>query len=97
MIKKENFLSKIPSQIPKEIFESIASSENVKIERIISKGQATQKGKWYDQEKNEFVLVLKGNAVIEFDNNEKVSMNEGDYVIIPKHVKHRVTETSKDK
>ena len=55
-----NILKDIPDSIPKEIFETIIKTHNVKIERIISKGQSSPAGFWYDQDMNEWVLVLKG-------------------------------------
>ena len=63
---KENIFSKIPKDIPEELFEKIVESKDVKIERIISRGHTTKEGKWYNQDKNEFVIVLKGYAVIEY-------------------------------
>ncbi|MEK6888897.1 MAG: cupin domain-containing protein [Nanoarchaeota archaeon] len=93
-VKKGNIFSKEPSDKSKEIFETIIQSKNCKIERIISHGQETTKGKWYNQEENEFVIVLKGNAKILFENKETIALKEGDYIDIPKNIKHRVEETS---
>jgi|SRR3989344_7139033 len=92
-MKIKNILSNIPDKIPKEIIETVVSSPNIKIERIISKGHVTSKGKWYNQEKDEFVLIIKGNAELGFENNNLVKMKEGDYLIIPKNTKHRVEKT----
>src|SRR3989344_2072380 len=89
----KNILSNIPNKIPKEIIETIICSPNIKIERIISKGHVTPKGKWYDQDKNEFVLIIKGNAELSFEDNKLVKMKEGDHLIIPRHVKHKVEKT----
>lgn len=94
--KVTNIYKNIPSNIPEELFEIISENENIKIERIISDGHSTPQDYWYDQEKNEFVILLKGNAELLFDNDEKVILNEGDYLIIPKHKKHRVLSTSKE-
>lgn len=93
-MKIKNIFSKIEKNISKEIFESIIKSENIKIERIISKGQTTPNGEWYNQEENEFVLLIKGEAELIFENEEKVNMKKGDYIIIPAHKKHRVEKTS---
>lgn len=92
-MKTSNFFDKISENISKETFETIVQSNNVKIERIISP-PSTEKGGWYDQEENEFVLVLKGDAEMLFENTEKIKMKEGDYIIIPAHKKHRVEKTS---
>lgn len=89
-----NLLHKVKKDIPKEIFETILSSNNIKIERIISKGHTTPKGEWYNQDENEFVLVIKGDAELLFENDERIIMKEGDYIIIPAHKKHRVEKTN---
>jgi cupin 2 domain-containing protein len=81
-------------QASEEILETIIQTHKFKIERIISRGQATTEGEWYDQDKNEWVLVLKGNAGLLFEsNNETVVMKTGDYINIPAHQKHRVEWT----
>ena len=58
-----NFFSDIPQNLPEELFETIVQSDNVTIERIVSDGHTSPQGFWYDQDQNEFVIVLKGNAV----------------------------------
>ena len=95
-MEKGNIFSEIPESLPKELLETLTSSKNCKIERIISKGHSTPDGKWYDQDKNEFVILLKGYAELLFENNELIKMNVGDYINIPAHTKHRVEKTSKD-
>ncbi len=76
-----------------EIFETLLKKPNIMIERIVSCGQVTEKDKWYDQRKEEWVILLSGNAKIEF-LEEEISMEAGDYIYIPAHCKHRVTYTS---
>ena len=91
----KNIFSGIKNQSPEEIFETIIKTNQFKIERIISRGQSTDKGKWYDQDVDEWVIVLKGNAGLLFEgNNEVVIMRPGDYVNIPAHQKHRVEWTA---
>lgn len=90
---KNNLFQNVPDKLPDEIFETIAQSENVKIERIVSDGHTSQPGFWYNQDQNEFVIVLKGNAVLEFEDGTTKKMSEGDYQIIPAHQKHRVAYT----
>jgi cupin 2 domain-containing protein len=69
----------------------------VRIERIISKGHTSQENFWYDQDENEWVIVLKGAAKIVFnDDQEAVVLNSGDYINIPKHTQHRVDWTEPD-
>lgn len=95
MIK--NIFGNIPDKIPEEIFEEIISSESIRIERIISKGQSSPENFWYDQNENEWVLLIKGKAVINFfDEGKPVELNTGDYLNIPSHTKHRVERTDPD-
>ena len=76
--------------------ESLSLFENpsVKIERIVSRSYSSPSGFWYDQDEEEWVMVVRGEAVLEFEGGELVCMKEGDYVTIPRHVKHRVRQTS---
>ena len=91
---KRNIFRNIPEKISDEIFEKILENNNVRIERIISKGHSTPKDFWYDQEENEWVILLKGSAEILFKNNSVIiHLKEGDYLNINSHVKHRVEYT----
>ncbi len=93
----KNIYSNIPRHIPDEIFEEILRSDTCRIERIISMGQATPPGVWYDQIQNEWVLLLKGKARLTLvGSNEAIEMNPGDYIHIPAHCRHRVEYTAPD-
>src|SRR3989344_3416046 len=94
-MKPENIFAKIPKKLSRELFNTILSKNNIKIERIISKNHITPKGKWYNQNKNEFVIILKGSAELLFFPNKKIKMKTGDYINIPAHLKHRVDKTGK--
>lgn len=77
-----------------EIFENIIFNDKFKLERIISSGQSTPPGEWYDQENNEWVILLSGSAVLVFeDDNKEYVLKPGDYILIPAHKKHRVKMT----
>ncbi|MEM1369277.1 MAG: cupin domain-containing protein [Cyanobacteria bacterium P01_H01_bin.15] len=89
-----NIFEKIPSDISNEVFELLAQKNGVKIERIISKGHSSPETGWYDQDQSEWVIVLKGAAEISFENGSVVGLNEGDYLLIEPHEKHKVTNTS---
>ncbi len=91
-----NIFSNIPSNLPHEIFEDILVTEKLRIERIISKGHSSPETGWYDQDENEWVMVLSGYGVIEYENGVKVTLKEGDYLNIKAHEKHRVLETSSE-
>ena len=93
----KNILENIPADIPEEIFETIVQAEHIKIERILSKGHSTPPKSWYNQDFDEWVLVLQGAASIEFDNlKSPKSLNKGDFLWIPAHQKHRVVWTPAD-
>ncbi len=79
-----------------EFFENLLSTGDVRLERIISTGQTTPEGEWYDQEETEWVALLAGEAEISFEDGEVLKMHPGDYMLIPPHIRHRVTFTSKE-
>ena len=88
-----NIIDSIPENLDKEFFENIIESKNVRIERIVSKGHASPDSGWYDQDQNEWVIVVKGEAVIAFEKDEQVRLKEGDHINIPAHKKHPVAWT----
>ncbi len=89
-----NILSQIPEIGSDEVFETILQTNNLKIERIISAGHASPPGFWYDQERNEWVMVVQGQARLKFEINDDImEMKPGDYIHIPAHCKHRVEWT----
>jgi cupin 2 domain-containing protein len=64
------------------------------LERIVSTGQATPEGRWYDQERNEWVAVLSGSAGLLFEGEAGIRvLRPGDHVLIPAHRRHRVAWT----
>ena len=89
-----NIYSDIPDDLTHEVFEEILRNGSLKLERIISKGHETSKDQWYDQDRDEWVILLKGSAglVIEGEG-ETVVLKPGDYVHLPAHLKHRVEWT----
>lgn len=78
-----------------EVFETLVSGD-ILIERIISTGQTTPEGEWYDQEKDEWVILMQGEAKLLFEEGSEVKMVKGDYLLIKAHQKHRVIHTSVD-
>lgn len=77
-----------------EVFETIFKNRDILIERIITNGALKTPGEWYDQEKDEWVVLLQGAAELEFINDETVSLTKGDYIFIPSRKVHRVRQTS---
>ena len=67
---------------------------NIQIERIISTGQTTPSGQWYNQELDEWVILLQGEAELCYADYTKIKLKAGDYLLIPAHTKHRVEYTS---
>jgi cupin 2 domain-containing protein len=79
-----------------ETCDALFEKNGVKIERIISRGQASTEGFWYDQPCDEWVMIMRGEAVLEVQDQEPLSMHPGDHVMIPRHVRHRVARTTPD-
>jgi cupin 2 domain-containing protein len=79
-----------------EEFLTLFESATTRIERIVSYAQPSPAGFWYDQEEDEWVTVLRGTATLEFADGSQVELHEGDYLTIPRHVKHRVAQTSEE-
>jgi len=91
----KNIFSDIPENIPEEIFETLVRNKNIKVERIVSKGHRSPKDFWYDQEQDEWVLVLQGEAKLLFQHEKQpILLKAGDYINIPAHRKHRVEWTT---
>jgi len=90
---KENIFSLIPDNLENELVESLFKNEKINIERIISKGHRSPEKGWYDQVHDEWVIVLKGAATLEFESSKTVSLESGDYIHIAAHTKHKVIWT----
>ncbi len=88
-----NLFSDIPADLDDERFETLAASKQVLIERIVSRGQVSPDEGWYDQDRHEFVVVLRGAARLEFEDGELCTLSAGDWVEIPAHRRHRVAWT----
>jgi cupin 2 domain-containing protein len=88
-----NLFAKIPAQLTQEEITTLVSSPALRIERIVSRGQASPPGFWYDQPQDEWVIVLAGCAELAFDDGATMRMAAGDYVHIPAHRRHRVAWT----
>ena len=93
-MRKGNIYSDIADCVPGEIFETLAESGKIRVERIISDSHGSPGSFWYDQDENEWVLLLKGSAALRFEEEEGLVLLEpGDWVDIPAHVRHRVEWT----
>jgi len=74
-----------------ELTTILAENKNVLIEQIISTGQVSR---WFDQDQTEFLVLLGGNAKLEYENGKIVALIKGDNLLIHPHQKHRVVYTS---
>jgi cupin 2 domain-containing protein len=79
-----------------EEFATLFENSALKIERIVSRSHHSPKGFWYDQSEDEWVIVLHGTATLELADGELVELNEGDYLLIPRHMRHRVQRTGEE-
>lgn len=94
MTEADNLFASVPTSLHEELVEVLAENQHVRIERIVSTGHASPKGFWYDQKEHEWMVVLKGEAKLRFDNDESVPLKPGDHLLIPAHRKHRVEWTT---
>jgi cupin 2 domain-containing protein len=92
-IRVDNLFANLPELSSSEHSLSLFENPSVKIERIVSQSYSSPPGFWYDQNDDEWVIVVRGEATLEFEEGELVRMKTGDYVTIPRHVKHRVQQT----
>jgi cupin 2 domain-containing protein len=92
-IRVDNIFTALPEALGQEHVFRLFENQSVKIERIVSHSHKSPPGFWYDQPEDEWVMVLRGRATLEFEGGEFVEMKEKDYLTIPSHVKHRVHET----
>lgn len=90
-----NLLSSLPATLPDELTDTLVQAKHVRIERIVSQGHASPPDFWYDQEENEFVLLVQGAARLRFEDSV-VEMKAGDWIDIPAHQKHRVEWTTEE-
>jgi len=80
-----------------EVFEPLAATDHFLFERIVSYGHATPPGQWFDQPRDEWVVLLSGAARMRFEGNDQVvEIGPGDSLRIPAHCRHRVEWTTPD-
>jgi cupin 2 domain-containing protein len=79
------------------LFADLLATSGLRLERIVSLGQATPPGEWLDQDRAEWVMLLRGAARLRFEGESTArELQSGDYVNIPVHCRHRVEWTTPD-
>lgn len=92
-----NLLDALPEELVDEVFDVLVDTGAVKIERIVSRGHVSPPDGWYDQSRDEWVLVLSGAATVVFEDGRVFDLSAGDYLSIPARVRHRVAWTDPDR
>ena len=93
-METKNIFKRISGAAGEEEFLTLLQQHGVKIQRIVSHASSTPESEWYDQSYTEWVLVLRGHAILQFESGERVELKEGDYLTIEPHARHRVDETA---
>jgi len=88
-----NILNSLPDASAEEVFQALWQEAGVLIERIVSRGQRSAPDTWYEQDENEWVLLLKGAARLCWEDGSEIALEAGDYVAIPALQRHRVEWT----
>ena len=90
-----NLFDDLPgSAVAAELFTEILNRPGLRIERIVSTGQTTPENEPYDQDHDEWVLVLKGAARLWLDGRGETDLGPGDHLFIPARCRHRVVWTA---
>lgn len=98
MIAAYNLLNKLPDAKAAEVANDIMSARGIQLERIVSHGQTSPPDFCYDQDKAEWVMVLRGSARLAIEGEtEERALGEGDAVFLPAHCRHRVAWTDPDR
>jgi cupin 2 domain-containing protein len=93
-IAVKNIFAETTARAAGEEFLTLLENPGVKIERIVSHSHASPADFWYDQDGDEWVMILRGSATLEFPGGELIEMGAGDYLTIPARLRHRVARTS---
>jgi len=90
-----NLLALPRERLSDEVFETLLQRPGLRVERIISSGQSTPPGEWYDQAWDEWVLLIAGAASLQLEGeSEPRLLQPGDFLMLPAHCRHRVERTA---
>jgi cupin 2 domain-containing protein len=89
-----NLFAGMPVSPGEEYTQNLSSWPGVRIERIVSRGQSSEENFWYDQPRDEWVLLVRGAARLRLeDRPEPIELRGGDWLLLPAHCRHRVEWT----
>lgn len=89
-----NLFAGLPATAPDEIVTALAEGGRFRLLRIVSTGQATPPGEWYDQPEDEWVVLLSGRAGLRIAGETTKELGPGDWLLLPAHQRHRVEWTA---
>lgn len=87
----------VPRALPAELGELLAVGAGVRIERIVSRGHVSPPGFWYEQDEDEWVMVVVGAARLEIEGEGEIELGAGDWIDLPRRLRHRVAWTDPDR
>jgi len=96
-VKIENLLAKLPAAKRAEAFTELLARPGIRVERIVSRGQATPEDAPMVQDADEWVLLLEGAAGMRIEDSTEVKLGPGDHLLIAAGQKHWVTWTARDR
>ncbi|QID19201.1 cupin domain-containing protein [Nitrogeniibacter mangrovi] len=91
--KRGSLTDPLPAAAADEHVTPLMHAGGARIERIVSHGQASPPGFWYDQDRDEWVLVVSGRGVLAFADGRRETLEPGDWICLPAGCRHRVEET----
>jgi cupin 2 domain-containing protein len=97
VLPMQNIFNNLPAKLPQELVQTLRISPHIRIERIVSHGHTSAVDSWFDQDWNEWVILLRGAARLQFEGDaEAFELEPGSFIDIPAHKRHRVEWTDPD-
>lgn len=87
----KNIFENMPTELTNEHLQDLLNTPSVRIERIVSQGHSSPAVGWYDQDEDEWVMVLQGEGTLTFADDREVRLQVGDFIHIPAHTLHKVS------